>query len=144
MLTMPRSYGLYGLGSAKLNVAVVPTVAQRSMMRHKTLTPDIYWEAMRTAVEYQGDGEHSTRAARVEDNRRLNDYLVCGIRAHFVRFEDVRTSRAFDRLALEIAESMAAQGFPAESERLSQFLEDDEAGVWRARHIAHLLPPVNR
>lgn len=144
VLTMPRSYGLYGLGSAKFNVAVVPSVAQRSMMRHKTLTPDIYWEALRTAVEYQGDGEHSTRSARAEDNRRLNDYLVCGIRAHFVCFEDVRTPRAFDRLALEIARSMEVQGFPAELGQLSRFLEDDEAGVQRARHLSYLLPPVNR
>lgn len=144
MLMLPEAYGLYGMVGAKLNSAVVPTEAQRAMMRHRTLTPDILWEGVGTAVEYQGLDEHSSRAARVEDARRLNDYLVCGIRAHFVCFDDIRTPRGLDKLVLEIAQSMAANGFPGELKRLSAFVEDEEAGTVRAGHLSYLLPPVER
>lgn len=144
VLTMPHAYGLFGLDGAKLNTPIVPTATQRAMMRHKTLTPDILWESQGCAVEYQGVEEHTSKAARAEDNRRLNDYQTCGIRAHFVGFEDVRTAAGLDRLARQIAESMAQHGAPDKLARLNAFLEDDEAAIARARHLAHLLPPVDR
>lgn len=144
VLTLPQKYGLFELGGARLNAAIVPTSAQRALMRHRTLTPDILWEAKGTALEYQGFNEHSSRSAHVEDNRRLNDYQVCGIRAHFVTFNEVRTRAALDALALEIAESMRRRGYGEELRRVRQLLEDDEAAIERARHLAHLLPPVRR
>lgn len=144
LFTLPQSYGLLEFGGAKLNASLVPTSAQRSMMRHRTLTPDILWDSKGTAIEYQGFGEHTSQAAHAEDNRRLNDYQICGIRAHFVTFNEVRTRAALDKLALEVAESMRQHGHGEELRRVRKLLGDDKAAIERARHLAHLLPPVRR
>lgn len=142
VLTMPASYGLFEFTSAKLNVALVPTEAQRSLMRHRTLTPDIQWAEMAVAIEYQGLDNHSSKAAMAEDNRRMNDYQVCGVRAFFVTFGDVRNVFSLDALVLEIAKAMRDHGFPNELRRVRRILEDVAGRSQRARHLAHLLPPV--
>lgn len=142
VLTMPAAYGLFEFSGARLNVALVPTEAQRALMRHRTLTPDIQWTEMAVAVEYQGFCDHSSRRAMAEDNRRMNDYQVCGMRAFFVTFDDVRSVAALDALVLQIAEAMRDQGFPNELRRIRRILADPAARGQRSRHLSHLLPPL--
>lgn len=144
VLTMPASYGFFGLSSARLNVSVVASDAQRRLMRHRVLTPDIQWSEMRVAVEYQGLDPHAGKAAHTEDNRRMNDYQVCGYRAFFVTFDDVRSVSALDALVTEIAQAMREHGFPNEYRRIRRLLEDETKRRLRAHHLSHLLPPIRR
>lgn len=139
-LVMPEEYGLYGFRGAKLNVPLVPTAAQRAMMRHKTLTPDILWDERGVGIEYQGAG-HGSRNSFAEDNRRMSDYLVCGLTVRFVTFDDVRTVAGLDKLALWVARAMAEHGHGGELRRIERFLGDDAARAARARNLMRLLPP---
>lgn len=144
VFTMPCCYGFFGMVGAKLNVPITVDSNQRRQMKHRTLTPDIQWDRLRVAIEYQGFDDHSSRAARTEDNRRMNDYLLCGIRAFFVTFDDVRSVAVLDSLAVELATAMRLQGHPHELRRVRRLLEDSSLRNLRARHLAHLLPPVRR
>lgn len=143
-LTGPRHRGFYGFSNAKLNVSLNPTDAQRRLMRHKLLTPDLFWEAARVAVEYQGYEPHTSSSAFAEDNRRMNDYQVCGVIAFFVTFRDVRNVAQLDKLAQKLAEAMALHGLREEPRRLAELLRNQESRAERARQLARLLPPVRR
>lgn len=144
MTTMPEQYGGYGFTGAALNTPIVPSDAERSMMGHKTLTPDLLWEKGHVAIEYQGFNDHLSRASRAEDNRRMNDYQICGVMAFFLTFEDVRGAYSFDRLARRIAKAMDLHGANNETARIERLLNDSEASQRRMQRLAQVLPPINR
>lgn len=143
-LAFPEEYGLYGFTGCKLNAPLMLSCSQRALLRHKTLTPDLLWEAHHVAIEYQGYEDHATKTARAEDARRMNDYQVCGVIALFVTFDDVRTVAHCDKLARSIAAAIARSDKGGELRRIDTLLADPDARRKRARQLSLLLPPVNR
>lgn len=145
MTTLPERYGFYAFKEVELNVSLVVTSAQRALMQHKTLTPDLLWKRANVAIEYQGYLEHLSRASRAEDNRRMSDYSICGITVMFVTFDDVKTIAAFDRLAMRVAKEIDLHVMSSgQAKRIESLLNNQQARAERMRHLARLLPPVNR
>lgn len=144
MMALPESRGFYAFTGGKLNASLMFSQTERALVRHKTLTPDILWEAERVAVEYLGFEDHVSKASQSEDARRASDYQICGIFALFVTFDEVRNIASFDSLARQIASALDRSGTKNELARINALLTNPAARGERARQLSRLLPPVRR
>ncbi len=79
---------------------------QRKIIKHDTITPDMWWELFKLIFEYDGP-EHYDPAGVREDKRRIQDYQALGYSVFPVTAEDVRSIAGFDRFIRPVAHTIA-------------------------------------
>ncbi len=70
ILTLPNSYGGYGLKGARFNYEILLNKNGRLQVKQKRCYVDLFYKESKVAVEYDSNSEHSTDYARNKDNIR--------------------------------------------------------------------------
>lgn len=94
-----------------------------SLIKHKTLTPDLYWEVYKLVLEYDGLDHFTVEGAR-EDKRRIHDYQVLGLTVIPVTAEDLQGVDALDKLLRAIVRQMSAVDGDVLCHRIARILRD--------------------
>ena len=123
-----------GLGGLHLpmpanNEPLPLTAAELKLIKHDTITPDLFWKLYKLILEYDGP-DHRDDKGVLEDKRRIQDYQALGYTVFPVTAEDVRTVGAFDRFARPVIRKMAQVEGPKLTRRTNKLFADPD---YRAR-----------
>lgn len=143
-LFLPARLNGLGLVRGALNAPVRPTPAQRKLMRHGRLTPDVYWERYGVAIEFDSRLSHAAWTSQVKDRQRIQDYQVCDIKVFPATFENVRNVDAFDEFALRIVRELGRRGWSGAKRASNVIRHDKVRRAGRIALLAELLPTVER
>ena len=131
-LAIPRRSGGFGIPAPELNheLALGPRAAR--VLGHTTITPDLLWEDVRLAVEYDSDAEHVGADRIARDSRRRLALETEGYRVITVTNEQFSDPIAFEGVADAIALACGKRlvAVSEETRRRSRAL------AWRLKQLA--------
>lgn len=102
--TLPPRFGGASIEGVELNRPLELSERDLKLIKHRSIRPDLFWEAYRLVVEYDGTDSHSAPKQKREDKYRMQDYQTLGFTALPISYEDVATIFALDRLLLRMVE----------------------------------------
>ena len=140
----PPRYGCISAGQPKLNESLKLSKRQLSLIKHRTITPDIQLDFFDALVEYLGDESHRSRAAHDEDRRRWQDYTTLGLRSYPMTFDDIKSPGAFMAFCRRLAEGMNGPQRRARMQHLNRLCRNDRFVERQAQFLKWMLPPVTR
>lgn len=79
IMTLPYSYGGFGLGGAEFNYEILLNLKSRRILKQNRCFADLYYKESRLAVEYDSFKHHSTPAAQSKDLTRITALQSQGI-----------------------------------------------------------------
>lgn len=107
LLMLPTAMGGYALPRPALNPELPLGKDARALYPHSTVRPDLYWEAARFDVEYDGD-MHEGEESRTKDAGRRAALEAEGIGVLTLTYPQVADDAAFDVLARRIGRAIDA------------------------------------
>lgn len=99
--------GLGGLHLEKpdVNAPLKLKDKQLALIKHESITPDLYWLIYKLVLEYDGS-DHYTEDGAYEDKRRVFDYQALGLTVIPVTSEDLSNRKALEKLFKIIVRQM--------------------------------------
>lgn len=111
---------------------------QLKLIKHKTLTPDLYWKIYKLVLEYDGS-DHFSEEGAWEDKRRVHDYQVLGLTMIPVTSEDFHGVDALDRLLKVVVHQMIAVDGERLRHRVTRILRDRDLRNCRSLLLSTIL-----
>ena len=143
-ISLPPRLGGVSMLKPLANQQLVLDAAERGLLRHTSLRPDLQWPDQHMLAEYYGDESHSGKEARMEDKNRLLDYASTSYVAFPLMYDDIRDAKSFARTAEMLAREFTKRGVDYELYRVRKLLKDPEFLARQRILMATLLPPVAR
>lgn len=102
-LSLPARMGGYGIVKPQVNTPINLGGAAQKAFGFPYITPDLFWEEARLALEYDSDEEHVGADTIARDARRRLALQAEGVRVITVTNEQMKSLADFDALAREVA-----------------------------------------
>ena len=102
LLTLPTSWGGYGLPAPQLNPELPTTPDARRLYAHATVRPDLYWADARFDLEYDGRDAHDADD-HAKDVARWGALAVMEVDVLMLTAAQLYDAAAFHRLAQVVA-----------------------------------------
>lgn len=139
ILSSECEVGGFGLPQPELNHALPVVGAARALWDGDTITPDLLWESIKLAIEYDS-ALHHTGASRVARDARRRDVLEeLGYRVVTVTTEQINNYLELERIASIVATRFGANMEPESDAMLHTRLEYQQRMVHLATHPEELL-----
>lgn len=102
LLTLPTSWGGYGLLQPALNPELAVSSEARRLYPHATVRPDLYWADARFALEYDGD-VHEADDTHARDVARLGALAAMDVEVLTLSASQIYDAAAFHQAAQVVA-----------------------------------------
>ena len=140
--TFPPLLGGFHLPRPVVNAELELSKHELAHIEGRGLCPDFWWEDFRVAFEYEGKDYHGGLDSLHHDRQKMRDYHALDIQPVPATYEDVRTPKGLERIALLLAREMDTRMGTHEVARVRRIIAREEyarllACVWSA-----LLPPL--
>ena len=109
VLCLPMRFGGYGLPWPRLNVELDARPAATDHHDSERITPDLYWDFARYAIEYDSRAEHERASARDGDSIRRSTMRLLGIDVDTVRTAQLLDLPHMDNLARLVARRLGVR-----------------------------------
>ncbi len=118
---LPRSLGGIGVPAAQMSQAIELPEDVTRMIGTKTLTPTLYWEDIRTALEFDARSWEDESARDAYNRRKENVYRHIGIDIISVNINDIQNLERMRRILESVASKLGKRRLPAnENQALKQ------------------------
>lgn len=108
MLSLPRSWGGYGLPKPTLNHRVSIPLRDRHVVDADRFYCDLYWENAKLALEYDSDAHHTGAERITHDAKRRDALALMGIETLTVTNAQIKSLDEMDRIARLVARKLNA------------------------------------
>ena len=106
LLSLPVSYGGYGLPAPRLNARVDLSEESLTALRKRFVVCDLYWPEAHVAVEYDSDAFHTGSDRIASDARRRNALQHDGVTVITVTKDQLLNYRGFESSVRQIAQAI--------------------------------------
>ncbi len=106
ILHTTREEGGYGLPAPELNKSIPVQGKARRQWMEDHITPDLLWENVKLAIEYDSNLHHSASSRIASDAKRRDVLAELGYRVITVTTEHMRSFREIERIAHVVASTL--------------------------------------
>jgi len=106
LLCLPYRYGGYGLIAPEMNFRIDLPLELQKRVGKSHLKADFYWQGCHVILEYQGEFDHSGRAAINADSNRLSVLRELGFSVEFLTWGQVVDLAGFELVVMRLSRSV--------------------------------------